>query len=113
MAKSNRTSAAWRRAARLAALALLALIARDLQNSGCDPLDAARPLALAETPRDAAPADACTGGCVPDCFCCSTTLPAAEMPPLLPAIVLAGRVESVSAATALGFSSHPDHVPIA
>jgi len=113
MAKSNRRGAAWGRAARLAALALLALIAHDLQDSGCDPLDAARPLALAETPRDEAPADACAGGCVPDCFCCSTTLPAVEIRLLLPAVALAGRVESASASPALGFFSQPDHVPIA
>jgi hypothetical protein len=113
MAKSNRTSAAWRRAVRLAALALLALIAHDLQDSGCEPLVASRPLALAETPRDAAPADACAGGCVPDCFCCSMALPALELQPLLPAVAVAGWVDSVPASPALGFSSHPDHVPIA
>jgi len=113
MAKSNRRGAVWGGAVRLAALALLALIAHDLQNRGCEPLDAARPLALAETPRDAAPADACAGGCVPDCFCCSTALPALELQPLLPAVAVAGWVDSVPASLALGFSSHPDHVPIA
>jgi hypothetical protein len=113
ISKSNRRGSAWLRAMRIAALALLALIALDMQDAGCDPFDVAGPLALGEAPRHQAPADACASGCIPDCFCCSSALPAPAFDPLLPADAVTGWTLCIPPSPALGFSTQPDHVPIA
>lgn len=57
----------------IAALLLLLAIAADLSEDSCHPL----PQALTEAASISgagAPSseDACAGGCVPDCYCCST-----------------------------------------
>ena len=63
--------------ARAAALLVLASIAPDLVQAGCDPLVPGRGAApVATVPGDVGD-DACAEGCVPDCYGCSTTLAAA------------------------------------
>ena len=97
--------------ARLAAIALLALIGGDLADVSCDPLGI-HPESTSLTHPIAPMGDSCGEVCIPDCFCCARTLPArsafviwkAEVlldPPLLPVC------HSVA-----GFSTLPDHVPI-
>ena len=91
---------------------LLGVIGADLGDAACDPF----PLALGGSLRFAtAPesADACFDFCIPDCFCCTPSAPAA------PAFSLP-RAESASEGPAApaeslvaGVLSVIDHIPIA
>jgi hypothetical protein len=55
------------------ALGLIAIIGFDLSDAGCDPLGIAggRPIV---SPAPERPADPCSESCIPDCFCCSSTI---------------------------------------
>lgn len=57
---------------RIVALVLLAVIALDIPDASCDPLEIPddRPVFSSSPGHDDDPCSAC---CVPDCFCCSST----------------------------------------
>ena len=64
---------------KIAALLLLAVIAIDIPDAGCDPIGIPgdRPVLTSPPAEDG---DACADFCVPDCFCCSITLAALPGP---------------------------------
>ncbi len=100
----------WQLVGQSAAILLLALFALDLGDASCDPLRVAGDL-IFDLPVDVTP-DACANVCIPDCFCCSTSLTA------VPEFILAEpRPSHESAAAqspepASGVPHSPDHVPI-
>jgi len=62
-------------------------------------------------PRPEVP-DACASFCVPDCFCCSSTVPAAQAASIhLPRPVSERPAPSLERPTT-GFSPAPEHIPI-
>jgi hypothetical protein len=96
---------------RIVVVLLAGIIVVGLADGSCDPLAAFDGLAIfsAQQPLSS---DACAGSCVPDCFCCSTTVPAAavfsmqefDLPSEQPVLA----VDS----TRPGFPPGLDHVPI-
>ncbi len=102
----------WRVLVKSVAIFILALVALDLGDTWCDPLVVPEAGLAVNTPKSNQ-ADACAGQCVPDCFCCSTSVPAVH-------ITLVGRpapttevviLHAVHAST--GFRNPLDHVPLA
>src|SRR5207249_2519070 len=68
----------WKALIKSVAILVLALLALDLGDAWCDPL--ILPMAgPGITASPAGPAEACAGICVPDCFCCSTSVPAVHV----------------------------------
>jgi hypothetical protein len=101
----------WRIAARIPAILLLATIVGDLPDAWCDPLPLQEDRPGLSPPEAEAP-EACNEVCVPDCFCCSSTVPAIRpMQIERPAHPVEGRWLLVLS-VASGFPSLPDHVPI-
>jgi hypothetical protein len=98
--------------AQVAAFALLCLIALDLTHASCDPLLLPLGGTLVSVP-PAGPSDACGDGCVPDCFCCSTTVAAAPVVSIQPFRLACDRPAPPAGRPAAGISSVPDHIPIA
>jgi hypothetical protein len=98
-------------AARVAAILMLALLAVDLGDAWCDPL--VPPLESALTGGAAGHADPCTGTCVDDCFCCSSSVTAVR--PALPSEPAPTDVvrAPAGASASPGFALPPDHVPLA
>lgn len=97
--------------ARLAASLLLGMIVMDLPDAWCDPLPIQESRMSASVPAPAG-TDACGDVCVPDCFCCSASVPAVQpMRPPRPAVE-AGERAALVASAASGFSPVPEHVPI-
>jgi hypothetical protein len=94
------------------AIFVLALLALDLGDAWCDPLILPMAGSAITTP-PAGPAEACAGICVPDCFCCSTIVPAVHV------ILVWQFAPSIdvpllrTAQASTGFVHPLDHVPIA
>jgi len=93
------------------AAALLGVIAFDLVDTQCDPLRLTGGWVVVDTSSDA-DIDACADVCVPDCFCCSTTVLA-----LAPyALTIAGTTPQAPAPPSYritaGVRRVPDHVPL-
>ena len=93
------------------AVALLGVIALDLVDAQCDPLRLPGTRVVVD-PDDDADTDACADLCVPDCFCCSTTVLA-----LAPyALTIAGATPQAPAPPSYritaGVQRVPDHVPL-
>lgn len=104
-------ASAGRRLAGVAALLILAVIAIDLGDAGCDPI----PVGLGDARLEAAhdePADDCTDICLPDCFCCATTVAAAGRTITLRPLPAPGAPIQVAALAAPGFSPLVEHVPL-
>jgi hypothetical protein len=95
---------------RVVGLALLALIAFDLTDTSCDPLVIPVAAAMRGGSSDLQN-DPCGGVCVPDCFCCSTTLAALPAFSLPESAMIAADVTPVFYRVALGVSSVVEHVP--
>lgn len=95
---------------KIAALVLLAVIGLDMGDASCDPTRVFGGLQISSaSPID--PDDPCSGNCVPDCFCCSPTLPpdhdaGAEALGLLPDAPVSPGSRLIP-----GTSSVPEHVP--
>ena len=99
------------RLARGLVLLLLAIIVTDLGDASCDPWGLL-PLPSGLSCPTTGGGDACGEGCVPDCFCCSATFPAA--PAIFvpaPAPVSEG-LDLPVYGLSVGISPVPDHVPI-
>ena len=101
----------WRMIARTVVLLVFAIIVLDLWDESCYSLDVSQQ-DLAISAHESNPADACSGLCMPDCFCCSSVSPAItvaqalkptsrSVPPSLPVEFL---TEGISAVL--------DHIPI-
>ena len=104
-------ASAGRRLAGVAALLILAVIAVDLGDAGCDPI----PVGLGDARVEAAhdePADDCADLCLPDCFCCATTVAAAGRTITLRPQPAPGVPQQDSAPAAPGFSPLVEHVPL-
>ncbi len=95
---------------RLLALILLAVVALDIPDAACDPMRIPGGHSIMSS-MPGQEADPCAASCVPDCFCCSSTLPAVpvfagqplELFPGVPVIVLSRLTQ--------GIPSVQDHVP--
>jgi len=100
-----------RRRIRGMVLLLLIIIGANAAGASCDCLALARSPAGLSQPADGTGA-ACGDGCLPDCFCCSATLPvlSAVFVPA-PAPVFEGPALPVYDLSA-GVSPIPEHVPI-
>jgi hypothetical protein len=101
----------WRLVSRIAAIFLLALISGDLADASCDPIrlpqDAPDHIASAQDLPDP-----CADCCVPDCFCCATSLPAAESFTLPGAGAVFGRPMEPAETLIPGVSPLVDHIPL-
>ena len=84
----------------------------DLPDAWCDPPPLSQDDHSLAIPRPA-DADACEDVCVPDCFCCATTVPAAQPMSIERPDPPAEKQPSSILSIATGFSSLPEHVPIA
>lgn len=95
---------------KIATLVLLAVIGLEVEGACCDPVGVlVIPQISSASP--APPGDPCSETCVPDCFCCSTTLApdqvaAAETLRLLPDVLVSPDSRLIP-----GTSLVPDHVP--
>ncbi len=98
--------------AQVAAFALLCLIGLELTHASCDPLLLSLGGSVVSVP-PAAPSDACGEGCIPDCFCCSTTVAAAPVVTIQPFLLACDRPAPPAEHPAAGISPVPDHIPIA
>jgi len=94
------------------AAVLLALIAVDLGDASCDPLPAPSETLMLTGPQEEG-AEACEKGCIPDCFCCSRPLPAAEGLPLEGPRIVTGSIFIHPPRLPADFSDVIDHVPLA
>lgn len=97
--------------AKAAALLVLCILALDLTDAACDPL-----IISWGTPGlsdvQAGDGDPCGDTCVPDCFCCSSSVPAVHLSlawEWAPSVVIATLSTPRLSA---GFPNFPDHVPI-
>ena len=98
--------------AKAIALLILSVIGLDLGDSGCDPLRVGLGDRLLSPAPTHAP-DACSDLCLPDCFCCATTVAAAAPARTgRPAVTLARSLPRL-APPASGYSIPIDHVPLA
>ena len=103
--------AAGRRLATVLALAVLAVIAFDLGDAGCDPLAIGLGGARVTAAPEAA-TDGCADLCLPDCFCCASTVAAIPpVTPLRPAAAANAPAMLVTPAVP-GFSPLVEHVPL-
>jgi hypothetical protein len=96
--------------ARVAAILVLGLIVMDLGDAACDPVTIPDgPVLLSPLPGGG---DACADFCVPDCFCCSTTILVASSHPVGRAMQVTGQVLPTFDPPSAGFSPQVDHVPL-
>lgn len=94
-----------------AAIFILGLLAVDLGDSWCDSLAVSglRPTVGASQPNRT---DPCAGFCVPDCFCCSSAVPAVTFSLTQEPTPLSEAPVSPVQVLAAGFSPVIDHIPI-
>lgn len=95
---------------RIVALALLAVIALDIPDAECDPvgIQGDRPGVSASLEHGD---DPCSARCVPDCFCCSSTLLAVPVFARGPLELLPGAPVVVLSRVTQGIPPVQDHVP--
>lgn len=95
---------------RLVALGLLAVIALDIPDAECDPvrIQGDQPGVSASLEHGD---DPCSARCVPDCFCCSSTLLAVPVFAKGPLELLPGVPVIVLPRVTQGIPSVQDHVP--
>jgi len=96
--------------AQIAAIALLALIGADLSDADCEPFSL--PGADLLSAPSAAPVDACAGGCVPDCFCCSLAV-APELGESRQALIVVPGDPAGDDWATEGHPSRLEHIPLA
>lgn len=95
---------------RVFALLVLASIAHDLTESGCDPLRVPGTTPVTAEAADGA-GDPCDDVCVPDCYCCSATLAAGERVRFESPVAVAPLRTAVRSNPSAGVASVPDPVP--
>jgi len=98
--------------ARWVALLVLCILALDLTDAACDPLVLSFGTASLSATQ-AGDGDPCAGTCVPDCFCCSSSVPAVQLSLAFPWVPSPVTVTPDIPSPSSGFPSFPDHVPIA
>ena len=98
--------------ARAAAVFVLGFIVVDLGDAFCCPLAIPEGGPIVYAPGPEAP-DACASFCVSDCFCCSSTVPAARAASIYLPRPEPERPASSLERPATGFSPLPEHIPIA
>lgn len=94
------------------AVLMLVLLGLDLLDASCDPLMVSPGLPLLTDFQNAGP-DPCGDTCVPDCFCCSSSVPAARLSLAwepTPGVVMAAPLFT---RLSPGFVQPLDHIPIA
>jgi hypothetical protein len=97
---------------RAAGVFVLGFVVVDLGDASCCPLAIPGGGPVVSTPRPEVP-DACASFCVPDCFCCSSTVPAAQAASIhLPRPVSERPALSLERPTS-GFTPVPEHIPLA
>ncbi|MGH9461092.1 MAG: hypothetical protein ACRD1X_07725 [Vicinamibacteria bacterium] len=90
---------------------VFALFALDLGDAWCDSLLWSEAGAAITIPQ-AGQVDPCAGACVPDCFCCSTSVPAVHVTLVWEPAPSTDVPVLRTAQASTGFVHPPDHVPI-
>lgn len=95
---------------RIVIVGLLAIIALDMTDASCDPVRIQGDRPVVSAPEEHA-GDPCSAQCVPDCFCCSSTLVAVPVFSRGPLDLLPGVPVIVLSRLAQGIPTVQDHVP--
>lgn len=91
---------------------LLLIIVVDLGEAYCDPLPTpSGPLTMTGAQEEGS--EACRNGCMPDCFCCSRPLPAANAFSFDDPRLIGANIFVDAPRLAADFSDVVDHVPLA
>ena len=98
--------------ARAASILVLSFIAIDIGDASCDPLILSEGRGAVSTGRPDAP-DACGSVCVPDCFCCFSTVPPTPAASIRRPRPTPEQPVSSIECPATGFSPVLEHIPIA
>jgi hypothetical protein len=96
---------------RIVAVLVLGLLALDIGDAWCDPLVDPGGELLTST-SGASATDPCSGTCVPDCFCCSSSVPAASLHLVCEPLPTALAFQVTEAGASSGFEFPLDHVPL-
>jgi hypothetical protein len=97
---------------KVTAILILGLLAADLTDASCDPL-VFHSVGQIVSGMQERRVDPCTGICVPDCFCCSSSVPAFHLTWECQPTPSVGLPPLPMAGLSPGFSQPLDHVPIA
>ena len=93
------------------AVLILGLLVLDLGDASCDPLTPPGGGPLISTNGTSA-IDPCSGTCVADCFCCSSSVPAVSLHLVLETLPSALALRVTEAGASSGFELPLDHVPL-
>jgi hypothetical protein len=96
---------------RIVAVLILGLLVLDLGDAWCDPLIAPGAGPLISTTATSS-TDPCSGTCVPDCFCCSSSVPAVSLHLTCEPLTSMLALHVTEAAASSGFEIPLDHVPL-
>jgi hypothetical protein len=97
--------------ARIVVVLLAGVIVVGLADGSCDPLAAFDGLAIVSAQQSLS-SDACAGSCVPDCFCCSTTVPTTAAFSVREFDPVSEQPVQAADSARPGFPPGLDHVPI-